>query len=59
MDNNISKEQEIKNKEELRKARLEAILMVSGSEASLKTESNPIIIPNDEDVASSLIFKTT
>lgn len=58
MDNNIQKEQEIVKKEELRKAQLEAILMISGSEVSTKNEKNTIIIPNSEDIASSLAFKS-
>jgi len=58
MDNNISKEQEIKTKEELRRARLETILMLSGSEASTKSEKNTVLIPNENDIASSLIFKS-
>lgn len=43
---------------ELRRKRLEAIISISGSEASLKDENKTVVIPVKEDIASSLVFKT-
>lgn len=58
MDTNIEREQKLAKIEELRRAQLDAILKISGSEASLKNEKNTVIIPNKNDIASSLVFKT-
>lgn len=44
--------------DELRKIQLESILISSGSNASLKNQSNTAIVPNKDNIASSLIFKS-
>lgn len=44
--------------DEIRKIQLESILISSGSNSSVKNETNTAIVPNKDNVASSLIFKS-